>query len=258
MNWKRTFIIFLSLIITASCAYARDWQVYKKRHFIIYYDESPVDFVRSLEESAEEYYTEIAQNLGFYRYNSWTWDERAEIYIYNDDEDYVVSGKQAKWSHGVASPQDKVIRTFPTAHGFFDSTLPHELGHIIFREFVGFRVILPRWFEEGVAMYQEKARRFGSDRTVRKAIESKTFMSLTELTDFRLTANTDREIVELFYAESASVVAYMINELGQSRFVNFCRKLESTNNFKLALKSAYGRFDSIEDLGRAWENYLKK
>jgi len=68
--------------------------------------------------------------------------------IYDNADDYVQAGKMASWSHGVASPKNKVIRTFPAAHGFFDSTLPHELGHIIFREFVGFKAQVPIWFEE--------------------------------------------------------------------------------------------------------------
>jgi len=109
-------------------------------------------------KNSENSYKEIYSNLGFTRYRYWTAGNRTKIYIYDDVDDFVSNGGQAHWASGVASARSKVIQTFPAAHGFFDSTLPHELGHIIFREFIGHDVRVPLWFEEGVAMYQEKAK----------------------------------------------------------------------------------------------------
>jgi len=198
------------------------------------------------------------KNLGYRRRKSWTWDERAKIYIYDNADHYVESAKQARWSHGVASPKKKIIRTYPSAHGFFDSTLPHELGHIIFREFIGFKTIIPSWFEEGVAMYQEKAKRWGANETVKKSLEDGSFVPLDQLRFVRLNKNTEAKIVNLFYAESASIVYYMLSEWGHSRFVRFCRKLEDGFKFEEALKTIYVRFKSIDRLNKAWVSYLKK
>ena len=238
-------------------ANAREWKEYKRHHFIIYYKKAPFDFVKTVEETAEDYYVEITDNLGFTRYKGWSWDDRAIIYIYDNMNDYVESGKQAGWSHGTASPRNKTIRTFPSAHGFFDSTLPHELGHIIFREFIGFKARIPAWFEEGVAMYQEKAKRWGSHEKVRKAMEQGTFKPLSELSTIRLRNSTNRDTVNLFYAESASVVNFMINELGEQRFVRLCRKLKEGNPFDWTIDSIYSRFKGVDDLNKAWVKYLK-
>lgn len=237
---------------------ANEWKEYKQQHFIIYYKDAPASFIKSVEESAEDYYVEITRNLGFTRYKGWTWDERAKIYIYDNADDYVNSGKVYGWSHGSASPKNKVIRTFPAAHGFFDSTLPHEVGHIVFREFVGFSADVPLWLEEGIAMYQEKAQRWGSNETVRKSIEDGRFIPLTELNRSFLSSTTEQEDVELFYTESASIVYYLISELGQHRFVNLCRKLGDGKSFEVALKSVYVRFNNLEDLNKAWMDYLTK
>lgn len=149
-----------------------------------------------------------------------------------------------------------MIRTFPSAHGFFDSTLPHELGHIIFREFIGFKAQIPSWFEEGVAMYQEKARRWGAHDTVRKAMEDGTFKPLDELSITSLRRTSSKDLVNLFYAESASVVNFLINEYGQQRFVRLCRKLKDGGPFSWALDSVYVRFKNIDDLNKAWVKYL--
>ena len=250
-------LILLTMIFagTAVCAEEK-WKEYKQRHFIIYYKEAPLDFVKTVERMGEQYYGEITRNLGFTRYKGWNWEDRAIIYIYDDSDDYVKSGKHASWSHGVASPRDRTIRTFPSAHGFFDSTLPHELGHIIFREFIGFKAKIPAWFEEGVAMYQEKAKRWGAHETVRKAINDETFKPLSELSLTYLRYNTSKEVVSLFYAESASAVNFLITEYGDQRFVRLCRKLKKGGPFSWAIDSVYVRFKNVDDINKAWVKYL--
>ena len=40
--------------------------------------------IKTVEQMAESYYYEISENLGFTRYEGWTWDDRAKIYIIDD------------------------------------------------------------------------------------------------------------------------------------------------------------------------------
>lgn len=253
---KKILLLCALGIFIAGIAVAEEWQEYKQEHFIIYYQEAPIDFVKEVEKAAETYYNEITRNLGFTRYKGWTWDERAKIYIFNDADHYVHAGRQVGWSHGSASVEEKEIRTFPSASGFFDSTLPHEIGHIVFREFIGFKANVPPWFEEGVAMYQEKAKRWGSDKIVKEAIKDKKFVPLDELSLVRLNGNSDPEFVNLFYAESASAVYFMINEYGLNRFVQLCRKLQEGGTFELGLTSVYARFSNVQELNKAWFDHL--
>lgn len=256
---KRSFCLAILLWIAGTGQVNAEpvWQEHKTIHFFIYYKDAPVDFVENVAQAAESYYVEITRNLGFTRYESWSEENRAAIYIYQDQQDYVNSGRGAGWSHGLANTRERVIRTFPAAHGFFDSTLPHELGHIIFREFIGFKAALPMWLEEGVAMYQEKAKRWGANKSVRESIKSGKFIPLSKLSTMALTSQTDPLVVDLFYAESASLVYYLIAEEGQHRFVNFCRRLRDGKDFLTALREVYSRFKDMEDLNRVWVNYLK-
>jgi hypothetical protein len=251
-------VLLCVVLLSVPSARAAEWNEYKSAHFVILHHNIPLSFVESVADSAENYYHEITSSLGFNREGGWMSEKRAKIYIYEDDNDYIRNAQQSQWSHGAASVREKTIRTFPAAHGFFDSTLPHELGHIIFHEYIGFDVEIPLWFEEGVAMYQEKAKRFGAHDTVAQAVKNGQFIPLTQLTNMRLYSDSPTEEVQLFYAESASVVYYMINELGEHRFVKLCRELKSGRNFIEALGSSYGRFSSLEDLNRAWVNYLKQ
>jgi len=240
-------------------AAASEWKEHASRHFIIYYKDTPVDFARTVADSAEEYYKQITQDLGFARYAGWDFENRARIYIFNDQQDYIESARQSGWSAGAAYYHNRMIKTYPSASGFFDSLLPHELGHIIFYEFIDNQFAnLPRWFDEGVAMYQEKARRWGSHQTVKKALQEGTFIPLEDLSKTRLNHQSPRDLVELFYAESASVVYFLITEHGNFRFLNFCRQLKNGSTFERAFELAYPHIRNIQKLNDLWVVYLKK
>ncbi len=259
--FKKISLLFLLImvVIGETKGFADEkWQEYKTLHFIIYYRDVPEDFVKSIEETAEYYYYEIAKNLGFYRDKNWSFDERAAVYIYSDAQDYLASMKELpKWSAGAAFLGEKTIRTFPSQAGFFDSLLPHELGHIILREFIGSGVQVPSWFDEGVACYQEKARRWGVNKYVKETIDNNKFIPLKELSKMQAHAIADKDLADIFYNEAASVVYYMVTELGEYKFTHFCKELQEGRSFEDASPYVYIRFNNIESLNRAWVDYLK-
>lgn len=253
MKILRIFIIFIILFVNYSVAIAEDgWNEYRGRYFLVYYKNAPKDLIKQIDQSSEQYYREITNKFGFIRSQTWAWDNKAKIYVYDDKDDYVNTGKLMNWSSGIALARQKIIRTFPSAHGFFDSTLPHELGHIIFREFIGYRTSIPYWFEEGVAMYQEKARRWGAGDDVKKAMKDGKFLSLDKLEDLRLTNDSDQDLIKLFYSESASAVKFIIDTMGSARFERFCRKLKEGKPFDWALASVYPKFSDMEKLNTLW------
>ena len=184
-------------------------------------------------------------------------EEQIKIYIYSDRDDFVKNGGQAVWAHGAAFAKAKTIKLYPDASGFFDTVLPHELGHIIFRDYIGFTADIPLWFEEGVAIYQEKAKRLGSNETVKEAIENGQFIPLTQLTGMRLYKDSKDQVVDLFYTESASVVYYLITELGEQEFYMLCNEIKNNTPFQEALHKVYLRFKTIDDLNQAWVDYLQ-
>jgi len=234
------------------------WIEMKSRYFFVYYKNTPVDFSKTVINTAEEYYDDITHDLGFYSDKGWRFKDRAKIYIYDDQQDYVENGRQVQWSGGAAYYNRRMMKTYPSAVGFFDSTLPHELGHIIFHEFVGERVKIPTWFDEGVAMYQEKGKRWGAHQTVKVAIAEGTFIPLQDLAHVRLKHNSPREEIELFYAESASAVYFLIEEQGRFRFLNFCRRLQHGDKFYYAFELSYPHFKTLERFNKAWVSYLER
>ena len=253
--------IFSLLIFNTTNLFAFDEKgcdVEKSTHFIVYYKKAQEKFVTQTLDKAEEYYKSIADNLGFSRYEFWTWDKRARIYIYDDAQDYQEKTGKPAWSGGHAYYHEKVIETYPWAGGFFDSLLPHELGHIIFREFIGTQNNAPVWLDEGVAMYQEKNRRKDIKPTLLQAIEEKKFMSLEKLSQLNIGFVEDKSVVELYYNESVNVVEYLISRFGKDNFVKLCKALKERKNFEQAVTEAYRVFNNLDDLNKNWLKYIKE
>ena len=256
---RKLFLILIALLLVANSGFcdSKKWQVDKSTHFVVYYADAPQDFIEEVIKEAEDCYKEITTNLGFTRHNFWLWDERAKIYIHKDAQDYRKASQQPDWSVGAASLREKVINTYPLASGFFDSLLPHELGHIIFREFVGLTADVPIWLDEGVACFQEKSRRWGTNKIVQEAIENNRFIPIYEISRASFSTTGDKKIIELLYAESASIVYFLIVKHGKYNFAKFCKGLRDGKRLDDAIKSAYLRYKNLKELNDAWVKYLK-
>ena len=234
------------------------WQKMQGQDFIIYYRTSvPDDFVQTTMDTAEEELKRVTDNLGITNNPSWGGGREIKVYIYSDRGDYVKNGGQAGWSHGVAFAKAKTIKLYPDASGFFDTLLPHELGHIIFRDYIGYTADIPLWFEEGVAIYQEKAKRLGANDAVKQALENGQFIPLSQLSGVRLYKDSKNQVVDLFYSESASAVYYLITELGEQEFYMLCNEIKNNTSFEDALHKVYLRFNNTDELNQAWVGYLQ-
>jgi len=248
-------VFFFSL--TPALGQQAHWRVTKSEHFIVYYKNADDMFIDRLIDNAEDHYNEIADNLGFRRFNFWLWENRAKIYIWDNAEDYQKETGQKAWSAGSAIVKDKIIRTYVNASGFFQGVLPHEMGHIIFREFVGFdNPSVPLWLDEGVACFQEFSRRAVVVRIIDEAIKNKKLMRLAELSVFKPQESVDTDKVGLFYAECLSLVESLIKGFGRDRFVLFCQNLRDKRDFDSALRVSFS-LNNTQDLEKYWLDSLE-
>jgi len=255
--------IFFSLILCLLCfakaasAQSDKWEVFKSTHFFLYYKNATQDSLKQISDKCEEYYNRIAEELGFSRLDFWLWDDRAKVYIYDDAKSFRAATNQPAWSQGFAIPGYKIIQTFIGAEYFLETTLAHEMSHIIFREFVGFNnPAIPLWLDEGVASYQERNKFASADRLIREARVNKTFMDLGQLSRFHAQAqNSQDATVELFYLESFSLVNFLFEKFGKEGFVSFCRNLRDKRDLSGALSASY-HFAGLKELDQVWVKYI--
>jgi hypothetical protein len=251
--------VFLLLFLSVSSAWADDvaWKQLKGDFVVVKYRlEVPVDFAQNVLRHADDDFRRIAQWFKIVQFQDWRNQQRISIEIYRDDQDYMANGGGYVWAHGQALAMQRLIKTFPQEAGFFDTVLPHELSHIIIRYVTGFNADLPLWFDEGIAMYHEQAQRYGADLIVKKAMVKNQVIAIEQMVEVVLGADSSPDQIELFYAQSASIVKYLINEFGQQKFSMLIKLLKESISFQDAVSKIYIRFNTIKQLHQAWINKL--
>jgi hypothetical protein len=128
----------------------------------------------------------------------------------------------------------------------------HELTHIAIDDAaLGHHV--PRWFNEGLAIYESGELPWARTKALADASLSKTLLPLSEL-DQGFPA--DHFEVNIAYAESADFVRFLMRKTDKERFVSLVERLRKGQTFSAAAADAYGsdlrklEFQWKEDLSR--------
>lgn len=209
---------------------------------------------------AEFYYNKIAEELGYARYsNFWQWNKRVKIYVHPSKEAFQKATGQPAWSHGMASYLDKSIHSIETNANFLDEVLPHEIAHLIFRDFVGFKGEVPLWMDEGIAQWQEDAKRREALALMPRLASRGEVFTLERMMTLDIRGESDPFKVALFYTQAISLVDFLVKSFGPSSFTAFCRQLRDGKNIQEALRMAYpGSISSIREMEDRWWKYLRE
>jgi len=191
--------------------------------------------------------------------------KKPEVYVFGNYKEYVDNtsalGYNTTHTGGIAVPR---TTKDPARVYFFKSerlltVLRHELTHVIFHETVeglNTRTRIPLWIDEGFAVYEEEGMRY--DERARGAVNKNRAIPVSELVGYTAYP-TDRDKNTLFYAQSASLVDFLINTYGASKFLAFTRKMaRGGKDASSALFSTYyPHIKDVSQLSEAWLNFLK-
>ena len=246
------FSLFLPRVL-----HAEQWEELRGEHFIIYFTKEEKIAKQALDKS-ELYYRQVADNLGYQRYTDfWLWDKRCKIYLYPDHDSYLKATYSPYWSHGQANYTDKTISGYVGSQLFLDAILPHELGHLIFRDFVGFEGEIPLWLDEGVAQWQERAKPKTVNKAAIRLLNENRLIPLKIMMKLDVRGTEDKTLVNVFYVQSASLVDFLIRKYGTTKFTMFCQQLRDGKTLEEALKFSYSpSMRTVEDLEKEWRRYL--
>lgn len=258
MKFKLIFIFFLVHAFIHLPAFAEVdssfWQAKKSQHFVIYYQEAPEDFVDELITRAEDYYNGIVDDLGFRRMDFWSWDNRAKIYLYKNAGDFHKDARRSEWAGATVSVNNRTIETFVGQEGFFDSILPHEMTHIIFREFIGAKAPLPLWIDEGVAGSQEQSNLKTRLEIARGLVAKEQYIKLDKFSEIYALVDITPYV---FYSQATSLIVFLIKEQGREGFLDFSRALRDGKDWKEAIFSVY-HFSSLDEMEKEWKDFITK
>ncbi len=274
-------VVALSPLL-AGVVSAEQWQERSSDHFVIFYLDDE-DLAKQILEKAEGYYSQIAHDLGYPRYSEfWTWDNRAKIYLYPTHGAFLKATGEAEWSQGMADYKKREICGYAGSRDFVNSILPHEMTHLIFRDFVGFKGEVPLWLDEGVAQWHEQTRRDEVRSMIKKRYASDQLLALEDMmkTDIRTLKYKEtlyiRPImtkkgadgvlflsgdayISLYYLQAVSLVDFLITSFGTDTFAHFCRQLRDGKSLIEALSFAYpAHIRNIQELEDGWRKYIEE
>ncbi len=239
------------VLVTASVVGASgggdDWSTLKGKHFIVSFQDDAV-FAAEVLRHAETYYDSIVKQLGFKRLdNFWLWERRAEIRIHRSRKSFAEQTGAPIWAVARASLRERMIDVCGANAALLRSRLPHEMAHLIFREYIGFKGEVPLWLDEGVAQWCEWGARQASIPYLQE------WIPLRDLTMMDVRKVDDSRLAHLFYAEAASLVRYLVTVHGRGKFTKLCRQLRDGKTLERALRFTYPQsISSMATLEREW------
>jgi len=222
-------------------------------HFSIFHRPENELVARELAVEVEEIRARIQADLGTRR------PARARVMLavdYDDMQAAAPSGvKVPVWAAGMAFSRLNLILlrikgSSPREESIVE-VFAHEWAHVALAHATAFRPV-PRWFNEGFAMYEADQWSFSRAGTLASAVISDRLFSLETLTDSFPTRLDD---VSLAYAQSIDFISFLLEEYGQKRFHRLIRLLAEDWTFLSALKEAYET--GLHVLEKKWREDLK-
>jgi hypothetical protein len=262
-----SYFLCLFFLCSSSLVMAQGspFQEVSSKHFLAQFTlEEERGLAQQVLDRAEAYYDKVARDIGYSRYqNFWTWESRVKIVIYPDQVSFARFTGQPAWSKGYASRdsrlfRDRMIVTYNGQPNLLEEVLPHEIAHLMFWDHLGFNnSTAPLWFEEGVAQLEESQTRSIVQGAIKGVVQAGKHIPFVTLMAAKPEDLKERLNISLFYAESLSVVAFLIEKYGQDAFYRLSKELRDRKDFDQAFTRAYsGIFDSFASAEGRWKSYI--
>lgn len=227
------------------------WLVVETANFRIYHNQS-----RDLAEQAAR----VAERTRADMQKKWfgmtgpSWNPRCDIFLHATGHDYSQSTSAPLTSPGHSSFKlegGRVLSRRIDLHcddlNLLVAVLPHETTHAVLAGNFGKQPV-PRWADEGMAVLTEP--RELVERHLRNLPQHRYDHQLFSMRQLLAMNEYPDAYVGAFYAESVSLVDFLVKEKGPQVFTQFVRD-GLTSGYEQALQQHYG-FRNFEDLEQRW------
>jgi hypothetical protein len=168
--------------------------------------------------------------------------EVVNVYVTDTEEEFrsLVGRGFPEWGVGCAIPRDNVIiLKSPLQFKYykpFSQVVTHELAHIFVGNLSrGGRV--PRWLDEGFAMYHSQEWRIGQDIAVARAVLTGSFVPLAQIQSVNAFKQSK---AHLAYTESFLAVSYLYGEFGEGTVKEIVGHLANGASIDMAFMKTIG------------------
>jgi Peptidase MA superfamily len=224
------------------------WQTENEGLVNLYWYSGAKSFADQVMSAAQEALDKLAEDTGAGLKNP------VKIYVYASTQDLLGALIfPYEWTGAVTFSQygSIAIGMSPANLTWGKRAIAHELAHMVIHQVtLNPYSDLPRWLDEGLAVYSEGLLDVSFSSALKKAVESNSLMSVRTLSS-PFSANS--ELAALSYAESFSFVSYLISTYGEDKMHALLEVFSKGSTYDNALQSVYG-FDS-DGLNDRWLQY---
>ncbi|MDZ7332263.1 MAG: peptidase MA family metallohydrolase [candidate division KSB1 bacterium] len=221
------------------------------QHFICYFQNDEIKVCQKLLIGLESAYQQLIQELGI------KLEKTIAVYLTPSQQifDALVGRYAPHWSDAIAVPTKNIIvlksPTWSTPPHELLSIATHELVHMLLHQMLKGQAI-PRWFEEGLAVYYSGEKRYASSSLVSRALLTGSLLSLDEI-DHVLEFRAD--VAQLAYQQSYLAVVFLMKNYGAAAMRQIINHLAIGEPFDDALVHNIG-LDRWE-FEQAWLKYIQ-
>ncbi|MFW6151220.1 MAG: peptidase MA family metallohydrolase [Chloroflexota bacterium] len=226
-----------------------DWQRMTEGRINLFWYSGDDAFAGELMEACQDGLDRLVQDMGV------SPQGEIDLYIYASSDD--LQGAMIfpqEWTGGAAFTEFGTIAIgiAPDRLAWGKRAIVHELTHLVVHQ-ATFNPYsdLPRWLDEGLAMYNEGELAAGFVTHLEKAVVGGNLISVRTLCS-GFSAHPERAY--LAYAQSYSLVEYLLSEHGHDSMLELLDVFGAGSTYDGALEEVYG-FD-IEGLDRRWREYV--
>ena len=226
------------------------WQELTERQLNLFWYKGDQSFAEDLMAACQQALERLAKDTGVYL------EKPISLYIYASTED--LQGAMIfpqEWTGGVAFTEHGIIAigVHPDELGWGKRALAHELGHMVTHQitFSPYGAFLPTWLDEGLAMHAEGEPDPDLQSWLKKAISQQKLISVRSLSS---PFSAKPEEAYISYAESQSLVEFLIQNYGKDKMLHLLSLLKEGNSCDDALTEVYG-FDQ-DGLDKLWREYI--
>ena len=202
---------------------------------ILWY-ESDLPFAEELMDAAHDALETLAATTGA------CLEQPATIYVYASSADLrSASVYSHEWTGGQAFSRYGTVTlgVSPRELEWGKRALAHELAHLVIHQitFNCYGGSIPRWLDEGLAMHAEGELEPPFQQSLEQAISQDRLISVRSLMS---TFPADPDLALLSYAESYSIVSYLIETYGPARMLQLLDVFSEATGYDQALEQVYG------------------
>jgi hypothetical protein len=245
--------IFLFILIPVQ-ALSSDYQKASTRYFDFFFTEHDRGVIEQLARESDTIAEGVMSDLGV------TPKRTIKVYVTMGNEFQKAQpyhNVMPDWVSGVAYQRLSLIivkspRAIKERHYNLKKTFIHELAHILLGSTFRDNEHIPRWLNEGVAMYESREWSFTRVSTITQAVLTDSLLTLSEITQ---AFPMERKKAELAYCQSFYLISFLINKYGRKRFHDFIRYYSKERMLEEAFLKVYGI--NLKQLEKKWFSYLK-